>query len=131
MSDPPILLEVEASVREAAKRMWANQEGSILVLADDKVTGILTERDLTWVLAEGRDPERTSLDAVMSSPVVTIEPAEEIETAIETMIDEQVRHLVVALEGDIRGVLSVTDIAHAEPELARRAHENVRTRWEG
>jgi CBS domain-containing protein len=65
----------------------------------------------------------------MSSPVATIEPSANVEIAIETMIEEGVRRLAVVLDGDLRGVVSVTDVAYAEPELARRARERT-ARWE-
>lgn len=121
-------LDASESVRTAARRMWANGIGSALVRDDDELVGIVTERDLTWLIAEGRDPETTVLSDIMSSPVETIEPAAHLEEAIEQMEDAGVRRLAVVLEGDLRGVVSVTDIAYAEAELARQARENLS--WE-
>jgi len=129
MSEPALTLRAGESVRDAARRMWANRVGSALVLDDGELVGIVTERDLTWVLAEDRDPDETGLPEVMSSPVATVEPSANVEIAIETMIEEGVRRLAVVLDGDLRGVVSVTDVAYAEPELARRAGERT-ARWE-
>jgi CBS domain-containing protein len=130
MSEPALTLDADESVRQAARRMWANRAGSALVLDDGELVGIVTERDLTWLVSEGRDPERTRLDDVMSSPVETIEPAANVEQAIAQMEEAGVRRLAVELDGELQGVVSVTDIAYEEAELARRARENVGRRWQ-
>jgi len=130
MSEPALTLDADESVRQAARRMWANRAGSALVLDDGELVGIVTERDLTWLVSEGRDPEQTRLDDVMSSPVETIEPAANVEQAIAQMEEAGVRRLAVELDGELQGVVSVTDIAYEEAELARRARENVGRRWQ-
>lgn len=131
MSEAPALVPADATVRDAARGMWDRQVGSVLVEQDGELVGIVTERDLARVLAEALDPDEVTVEAVMSSPVVSIEPAAAIEDAIERMIEHEVKRLAVVLEGELRGVVSVTDIAHAEPELARRVTSYMRTRWEG
>lgn len=131
-SEPPITVPTGSSVRDAAQRMRDQEVGSILILEDERLVGIVTERDLTGrILAEGLDPDQTAVDAIMSSPVVTVEPATKVEDAIERMIDHEVKRLVVELDGELRGVVSVTDVAYAAPELARRVTDYMRTRWEG
>lgn len=129
MSEPALTLGADDTVRVAARRMWANGVGSVLVTDDGELVGIVTERDLTWLIAEDRDPSDTALSDIMSAPVETIEPAANIEQAIEAMEDAGVRRLAVLLEGELQGVVSVTDIAYAEAELARRARENLGRRW--
>lgn len=132
MSEDPVTRPSDASVRTAAETMRDRGVGSVLVTEDDALVGILTERDLaTRVLAEGLDPDGLAISDVMSSPVHTIEPAANIEDAIEAMIEHEVKRLAVVLEDEIRGVVSVRDIAHAEPELARRVTSYMRTQWEG
>jgi CBS domain-containing protein len=130
MSEAPLTLPSDESVRVAARRMWANRVGSALVVDGDDLVGIVTERDLTWLVAEGRDVDEATLADVMSAPVETIEPAANVEQAVAQMEEAGVRRLAVVLDGDLRGVVSVTDIAYAEAELARRARENLSRRWE-
>lgn len=132
MSTPPITVDHEQSVREAAQAMRENRVGSLLVLKQGEMAGIMTEGDIVHkVVAAGASPAETTAGEIMSEPVITIEPAAALDDAIERMMEHGVKHLVVALEGDVRGVVTVTDIAYAQPDLARQARDHLRTHWEG
>lgn len=121
-----------ATVQEAAREMRRAGVGALVVLAAGAPAGIVTERDLAFrVLAEGRDPAATRVAEVMSSPLATIEPAASIEEAARKMKDLRIKRLVVVLGGQVRGILTTTDIAYAEPQLTRDLVEGwVKQRWE-
>lgn len=129
MSQSPVTVPPDVSLRTAATRMRANEIGSLLVLDDEELVGIVTERDVTRMLADDHNPDAVWVAEAMSGPVIEIEPNRNVEDAIEVMVEHGVRRLAVVLDNELRGVVSVTDIAYAEPELARQAHENLRTRW--
>ncbi len=132
MSKPPVTVDHDQSVREAAEAMRENRVGSLLVLKQGEMAGIMTEGDIVHkVVATGASPTETTAGEIMSEPVITIEPAAALDDAIERMMEHGVKHLVVALEGDVRGVVTVTDIAYAQPDLARQARDHLRTHWEG
>src|SRR5712692_3578641 len=86
MSPTPISLPQKATVAEAARLMKERQVGSILVINAGKTVGVVTERDLVMrVLAENKDPEKTSVESIMSSPIMTVEPDANIVDAIRKM----------------------------------------------
>jgi CBS domain-containing protein len=122
------------SVREAAQLMRDRRVGCLVALSPGgDPAGIVTERDLAFrVLAEGRDPDATQVSAVMSRPLATIEPSASVEEAAEKMRTLRVKRLVVVMDNQLRGILTVTDIAYAEPALNKSLIEGwVKSRWEG
>ena len=97
-----------ATVQEAAERMKAANVGSIPICQDSRLVGTLTDRDITVrVTAEGRDPQTTPVRDVMSQPVVTVHPQQDLVEAEQLMHDHQVRRLPV-VEQDQRLVGYVT-----------------------
>lgn len=121
-----------ATVRDAAIAMKARGVGSIVVTLGGAPTGILTERDLAFrILADRRDPDATRVDAVMSRPLATIAPSASVEEAATMMKRLRIKRLVVVQDGVVRGMVSATDIAYAEPEATRALMEGwVKQRWE-
>src|SRR5688500_8938915 len=106
--------------------------GAFVARAAGAPAGSVTERDLAFrVLAEGRDPRTTRVADVMSRPLLTIEPSASVEDAARKMKEMRVKRLVVVLDGQVRGILTTTDIAYAEPQLTRDLVEGwVKQRWE-
>lgn len=121
-----------ASARDAAVLMKARGVGSVVVTASGAPIGILTERDLAFrIVADGRDPAGTRVDGVMSKPLATIAPSASIEEAATLMKQLRIKRLVVVLDGQVRGMVSATDIAYAEPEATRALLDGwVKQRWE-
>lgn len=110
----------EATVRDAAREMKARKIGGLIVVKGGKAVGMLTERDLAHrVLAESRDPDATRVGDVMSSPLATVAPDEQVDAVAGRMRALGIKRLAVVLEGELRGIVTVTDIAHARPELSR------------
>ena len=100
-----------ASVLDAVHEMNRLRIGSIVVLDDDRLVGIFTERDvLQRVVATGLPPEGTSVREVMSSEVETIQPQTTIEEAMQAMTARRHRHLPVIQDGRLLGLVSIGDI---------------------
>jgi CBS domain-containing protein len=101
----------EDTVAEASAKMRQNQTGSILVMDAGRLTGILTERDVLRVVAEGKDPKVVSVQDEMTSDPVTIPPHTNLRDAAQTMFDKWFRHLpVMTAEGDVVGIISLRDL---------------------
>src|SRR5512142_3411115 len=84
------------TVAEAARHMSELHVGAILVLDNEKLRGIFSERDLMKrVVLEGRDPKTTPVGQVMSTDVVSIDELASIEDAMEAMQAHNCRHLPV------------------------------------
>ena len=101
------------NAREAARRMASKGVGTLIVLDHDRrPVGFVTDRDLMFhCVAEGRDPGRTTLETVMSAPVVTAAEDLPIEDALVRMAETRVRRLaVVDAAGRLAGLLALDDV---------------------
>jgi len=79
-------LEVEASVVDAAKKLVADNKGYVIVLEKGRPYGIVTELDLvTKILAAEKDPKEVTLKQISSTPLITIDPDEDLLKASEMM----------------------------------------------
>jgi CBS domain-containing protein len=86
--------------------------GPIPVVEEGRLVGIVTDRDLVVrVLAEGRDPQTTTVGEIASRDVVTVSPDEDLDRALQLLAQHQVRRLPV-VEGDrLVGIVAQADVA--------------------
>ena len=116
------------SVREAARLMKQTHVGALLVVEHGHLVGIFTERDaLDRVLAEGLNPETTSLATVMTHNPTTIHPDQPFVAALHLMYEHGFRHVPVAEHGRPLGMVSARDAleleaAEFETTLHQREH---------
>lgn len=106
----PLSVKPGTTLREAAEAMNEQRVGSVLVLDDGALSGILTERDLLRAVATNADPDRQTVDELMTADVVTVGPDWEVYEAAAEMTDRGIRHLVVSSGEGIHGVVSVRDV---------------------
>ena len=97
-------------LRHAAKRMWDQQTGSLLVMDGDDLLGIVTERDLMKAIARGDDLDATPVSAVMTRNVLTVEPETSCAEAAQHMATRWIRHLPVVRDGAVIGMVSQRDL---------------------
>lgn len=99
------------TLAEASAKMWRQQTGSLLILEDGKLIGIVTERDVLRTVGEGHDPKAVSLRDVMTSDVVTVGSDLSVREAAQIMFDKWFRHLpVVDTGGEVVGIVSLRDL---------------------
>lgn len=104
-------IDHSATIRAAAQKMRDMKIGSLIVVKDGKETGILSETDLSRkVVADGMDPEKVHVQAIMSRPIISIEITETPEKANDLMKDNGIRHLGVTENGKFVGIVSVRDL---------------------
>lgn len=108
----------EASVLQAAQLMCEHKIGALIVLDQEQILGMFTERDLLYrVVAEERDPARTPVGEVMTQEIACCTPETTIEEARGAMRDRRVRHLPVVVEDQMIGLISIGDLnAHLAAE---------------
>lgn len=101
----------ESSVYEAAAKMADARIGALLVLADGKLAGIFTERDImNRVVAKGKDPSKVKVSEVMTREVAVCDANETYEYCLGQMRKVGCRHMPI-VEGDhLLGVLSIKDL---------------------
>lgn len=99
------------TVRDVAVKMAAAQVGAVLVVEEERLVGIFTERDaLNKVLAVGRDPASTLVGEVMAHQPQTILPEKPLAYALHMMVEGGFRHVpVVDAGGSLRGMVSARD----------------------
>ena len=104
-------VEPLATVYEAIEQMVENNCGSLLVMHDDDIVGIFTERDyLRKITLQGRTAKETAVQEVMTSPVVVVEADAEIDEALAMMTDRRIRHMPVVEANHVVGVVSIGDL---------------------
>jgi CBS domain-containing protein len=109
MSRDLLTIEPDAPIGEAARRMADRGVGAIVVLQGDRLTGILTERDLLKAVARGYKEDARVTDWMTRHPE-TVESSDSTDHAAELMIHGGFRHLPVVDEGRAVGILSIRDL---------------------
>ena len=105
------VIEHHATLQKAARRMRDKQIGSLIVVQEGRKIGIISETDMTRrSVAEGLLPEKQVVEAVMSSPIITIDIQSTPETANDLMKEKGIRHLAVTERNEIIGIISVRDL---------------------
>jgi CBS domain-containing protein len=112
MTPNPVALPGTASVHEAARAMRDAQIGDMIVIENNQVCGMVTDRDLVVrILAETRDPATTTLADICSHSIVTVTPTESVEEAVRLMRTHAIRRLPVVDGGQAVGIVSLGDLA--------------------
>ncbi len=106
-------------IRAAASRMWAQQTGSLLVMENDGLVGIITERDVMKCIARGLDVNVTPVSAVMTRGVQTVSPYTTVGDAARQMASRWIRHLPVVEDGTVVGMVSQRDLVGIFAALAK------------
>ena len=106
-----VALSAEAPVLDAARAMESNNIGAIVVQKEGAVAGIVTDRDLAVrVVGYGLDPQTTSLDDVMSAPVVTLSPNDSQNDALRLMQERNIRRIPLVEAGRLVGMVTLDDM---------------------
>ncbi|MFB6304718.1 MAG: cyclic nucleotide-binding/CBS domain-containing protein [Haloferacaceae archaeon] len=109
MTTPVETVDGQTTVREAARVMSEERIGSLIVhgMYDD---GIVTKTDLVVGMGHGVDPDSTPVEAVMSSPAVTVAPDVGLQEAVDRMAATGVKRLPVEEDGEMVGIVTTTDL---------------------
>ena len=100
--------------------------GSLPITDDEELVGMITDRDITTrVVAEAADPKMTSVGDVVSRDLISVEPDEDLEEAVQLMASHQVRRLPVVENGRLVGIVAQADVALTLRENEQRTGELV------
>ena len=120
MTPHPVTLPGTASVQEAARTMREQAIGDVIVIENQQVCGIVTDRDIVVrAVAEARDPAATTLADICSHALTTVSPEDSLEQAVHLMRAKAIRRLPVVEDGWAVGMVSLGDLTVArEPDSA-------------
>ena len=123
MVEEIITIEANANVRKAVRLMNNREIGCLVVIQDEKPTGIVTERDmLKRVLVAARDPRAVEVSEIMSKPLLSMEPEKEIEDAVKLMFKHKIKKLPIIENGRLVGLVTLTDLIRS-PEVNKWLEE--------
>lgn len=102
----------QQSVQEAAQLMSQHNVGSIPVVQNGNVVGIVTDRDIALrAVSQGQAPASTTVQSVMSSNLITGTPEMDVHEAANLMSENQIRRLPVVNNGQLTGIVALGDLA--------------------
>lgn len=123
MKTPVRTTSPEATFAEIATILHDSRISSVIVMEGETLAGIVTERDLVNVVAEGLDPREVRIGDRMTRELDTVESRTDIAEAAEHMARLQIRHLPVVDRGTVAGIISIRDLTNWAVEELAGGHE--------
>jgi CBS domain-containing protein len=112
MTNAAVTDRADDTVADAARKMWEQQTGSLLVVeGTETLIGIITERDVLRAVATGLDLHATKVADVMGTEPITVHPGATLREAAGIMTRHWIRHLPVVESGKLVGIISQRDLA--------------------
>lgn len=116
-----VKVDRDTDVRKAAEIMRDRDIGSLFITRGSEIIGILTDTDMVRrSVAVGADPSKTTVEQIMSAPIVTIEENRTLLDANDLMARKHLRHLGVTKDGKLVGLISVRDLIVFLTNLPRK-----------
>jgi CBS domain-containing protein len=104
----------DITVYEALKAMGERNIGALLVIEDQQLMGIISERDYARkIILKGKSSHDTLVKEIMTEKVISISPEDNIDKCMELMSERHIRHLPVIKDGIVTGIISITDVVTA------------------
>jgi len=125
----PVKIESSQPVRQAIESMIKNDTGCVAITSGGELKGIFTERDLLKRVAVAElDPDRTALEKVMTTNLVTLPKTAPVGQVLKEMRNRRFRHMVILDEqGKLAGIVSMRDVLKYAKALD--VDESVRSTW--
>ena len=125
-----------ATVYSALKMMADKDVGALLVMENDQLVGVISERDYARkIILLGRGSRETTVSEIMTSSPITIRPECNVDEAMRLMSTNRIRHLPVVSDGKILGVISIGDlvnwIAFAQGERIQHLESYIEGKYPG
>lgn len=116
MTKDLVQVSQETTVKQCAEVMVAERVSSAVVLENNAVTGIITEKDLAKkVVAKGLDANKLLVKDVMSVDLVTVEPETSLYDAMLKLTKNKIKHLPVVRDNVALGIITAMDILRVQP----------------
>mgnify|MGYP000926082185 CR=1 FL=1 len=117
-------IKEDCTLREMVRIACEMKIGALLVSDDDdNLLGIISERDILRQVNAKADFDKVTVGDIMTRNLLTVDPEEGIQEAMDIMIKKRIRHLPVIHKGKIEGLITVRDILHAMRDADAREAE--------
>jgi CBS domain-containing protein len=115
---------IDHTFADAARVLHDNGISSVIITGEKgEVAGIVTERDLVNIVADGLDPQEETLAGRMTRDLATVERKTDIADASRIMAERKIRHLPVIERGTLQGIVSIRDLWKWALEELTAGHE--------
>ena len=132
MSKKIITIETSSSVVEIAKIMNKNNISCIVLTENEKPCGIITERDyLSKIIAQNKEASDLSPTQIMSSPFTTVSAVALVDDVAQTMLENEIRHVVVMDKDHPIGIITITDFLKHINSIVTDSDEYRKDLYEG
>ena len=131
MTKKVVTIHSNDTVFDACLKYRDEKVGCLVVIENEFCVGIVTERDLIErTLCMRKNPEKTKVSEIMSSSIKTIYALDKVETEIDVIKKHKIKKLPVISADKIVGIITVTDISKARPDISKRFMESwVKPQW--
>lgn len=104
----------DQTVFDALTLMGQKEIGALIVVENGKLIGVISERDYARkVILKGKTSRETRVQEIMSTPVISVELAQSVQTCLNLMTEKRIRHLPVLADDQLVGIVSIGDLVKA------------------
>ena len=127
-----VYVSPDTSLKDCARTMIKKKVGSLIVQKEGMLQGILTEKDIIWVVVkkDQRELDKVKAKDIMKKKVVTIKPNADVLDALSKVKEFRVRRLPVVENGKVIGMITLKDILKIDPSLYELMHETAKIKDE-
>ena len=114
------------TVYEALKVMGEKNIGAVLIIEDNVLKGVLSERDYARkIVLKDKSSKKTHVNEIMEKEVFTVKPSDNLDYCMELMTAKRIRHLPVLENDTIVGIVSIGDVVKAIIELQKNTIQHL------
>lgn len=132
MTREPIVIGPDANLLECAKKIVQKKTGSLLLVTNKRLVGLISTHDILWALIKKSKEDLSKIQAKDISPkkIAVIKPSDNIDEALKKMKDSRFERLPVVDNNELVGIITVKDILSFHPEIYPEIEEFARIREE-
>jgi CBS domain-containing protein len=118
MKSKIVTVSHDETIKNACQKYKDFKIGCLIVLDNDNIVGLVTERDIIErTILLDKDPNTAKIRDIMTTDLITIDMDEKVMKAVDVMKDNNIKKLPVTHKGSLIGIVTSTDIAYSRPSL--------------